>query len=259
MSLLPRRLTFQLTPLLDLLLIVIFAQYMEVRQRSAEVEQNVRQESGERVARLEERLDAEQQQRQQLQKKAVALQAALAESRERQERIGDLLAKLFRVPENVVQEVTGAAVPDGESRQSEQRQQLEAALRELSQKRGREIVEQLLTYQELRKRCDVWELYIRDNGVVVFDTGRRTGTLRDYETSAGFREEFLEQYEPPPRQKSLVIVLVSYGDCRFVLRRAVLDALPKLVHKLQAESGGRTRYEFANLGYRPQAADRSVK
>ena len=36
MRLLRRRLTLQLTPLLDLLLIVIFAQYMEMRQQTVE-------------------------------------------------------------------------------------------------------------------------------------------------------------------------------------------------------------------------------
>ncbi len=37
MTILPRKLTLQLTPLLDLLLIVIFAQYMEVKQTGEKV------------------------------------------------------------------------------------------------------------------------------------------------------------------------------------------------------------------------------
>ena len=45
-----KKLTFQLTPLLDLLLIVIFAQYMEVQHTSAQAEQEIERRADERTA-----------------------------------------------------------------------------------------------------------------------------------------------------------------------------------------------------------------
>ena len=42
-----RRMTFQLTPLLDLLLIVIFAQYMEVQQKAESAQTEVEQQKTE--------------------------------------------------------------------------------------------------------------------------------------------------------------------------------------------------------------------
>ena len=47
-----RRLMFQLTPLLDLLLIVIFAQYMEVQQTAETGEQELREREAEMTQRL---------------------------------------------------------------------------------------------------------------------------------------------------------------------------------------------------------------
>jgi len=75
MSLRTRRTVFQLTPLLDLLLIIIFAQYMDVRQAGAKQEEWFDKEAGQIKREALSIAEQEAERRQN-----VEMQLALAES-----------------------------------------------------------------------------------------------------------------------------------------------------------------------------------
>jgi hypothetical protein len=61
-----------------------------------------------------------------------------------------------------------------------------------------------------------------------------------------------ERYRTLPQPKSLVIVVLSYGNVRAAAYEAALTGLPTVIEKMQADAAGRTRFEYAVLGYDPQ-------
>lgn len=271
---LPRKLTFQLTPLLDLLLIIIFAQYMDVRDTQAESESAIRKEAtaqveslesqseqdqkliastGLQVAELERELAATQEQiaqARQLQLDNMELKEALRRALEQQKLAGDLVAELFQVPQELVDNSLKPRTQSEAVRSPAETEKLRTAFKELAQQRGREVVRHLLTFEELRKRCDIWELYIEENGIIRFSTGKQKHSFRA-NTSDAFVGQLFARYKTLPQPKGLVIILVSYGDARAGTRQVVLEGLPKATDRMRADSNGRSRFEYAILGYTP--------
>lgn len=269
MKLLPRKLSFQLTPLLDLLLIVIFAQYLEMQETTERQEAELRQEAQSRVAaarqeyrqalgRLSaarEQLDALQQRKSELQqqweKRETVLEESLRRAIRQQKRVGDLVAELFDVPEGLIEQ---ALDPRNNARRSEQeREELRQAFEELARQRGRAVIRHLLTYEEIRKRADVWELYVTEDGMIVLTAGDNTYRFRA-ETPEMFEQKLFARYKSLPQPKSLVIILFSYGDAKAGTREAVLEGLPRVAGRMRADTSGRTRFEYANLGFQPRSA-----
>lgn len=250
--------TFQLTPLLDLLLIVIFAQYMDVREtqhstRSAFDQQLVAAES----AVAESAADARRAQRalERLELRAedqlTQLEDALATAVEQQSEIGEILTELFQVPQELVDEMLAARQATQQPLSPDEVQRMREAFAQFAIKRGREIVKHLITYDELRKRCDVWEIYVKTNGVVLFTTGQEVFEFRVQD-----QEDFLRKVDSRVRSlsepKGLVIILFSHGDARLGVLDSILKGLPELTERLRRASNGRTRFEYALLGYSPE-------
>lgn len=269
MRLAPRRLTLQLTSLLDLLLIVIFAQYMEVREQTKEV-QTVATQRQERLETVEENLstlrarhaaaaaalEAERQRLAEIAERNEQLQETAERLREQRDTVGELAAELFRVPPDLAEQ---ALLPGGRSvstLSSEELEQVRQRFRELAQMRGTEIVEHLLTYNELRKRADVWDIHIAENGLFKLGTGERTAQFRA-ETPEQFAARLFDAYKDLPQPKGLVVILLSWGDARAVWRQAALQGLPLATMRMRDDSGGRTRFEYAVLGYRPRGNTKS--
>lgn len=276
MTLRPRRIALQLTPLLDLLLIVLFAQYLELREgedrrstafaarqadlgsevsalqarHAADLEKFAAERSVEaaRLATSDERRTALERELRSVDEERSELAARLERALARQEQIGNVLRDAFRIPPEVVARVLSPE--NGTTRSSEEIARLQAAVRELAEKRGRDVVRHVLTVEEIRKRCDVWELHVRDNDLIVLATGERSVEFRA-DAPESFTTRLFDRYKSLPQPKGLVIILVSYGDATVGTVRAVLDGLPAAVSRLQADSGGRTRFEYAVLGFDP--------
>ena len=252
-----RRLTFQLTPLLDLLLIVFFAQYLEVR--TVVREETTRLQASQQS--LNEELDEALHQLLALKEKLTDLDDLKADRRAlsqevrrmqtQRDLIGEMVVQLFRVPESVVDAVVRETSPLGPGPTSAEVRQLKEQLEKLGQEHGEEIVEHLLTFHELRKRCDLWEIYIQDDGQVVFTAESQRQVFRA-ERKESFIAGLYEAYKSLPQPKSLVLILVSYGDARLGVRQAVIDGLPPALEKIRADDEGRSRYDFAVLGFRPE-------
>jgi septal ring factor EnvC (AmiA/AmiB activator) len=118
-----KKLTFQLTPLLDLLLIVIFAQYMEVQQTSARAEQEIARRADEQTAaalkaqmEAERRLAELQGQRQSLQGQLEDQLADLSEEMQdvlnQRKDLADFVARLFQIPKEVLERALAATEKD---------------------------------------------------------------------------------------------------------------------------------------------------
>ena len=254
---LKRRMTFQLTPLLDLLLIVIFAQYMEVQQQSdqqaavhASEMDDAREKFESQLAELETDAKTTEELLVELREREQQLREELERSIREQGAIGSTVSEIFRLPKEMLDDAIERRNESGQPLSAEDEKQLRETFRRLARERGLDVVKHLMTYQELRKRCDVWEIYVADNGLVTFTTGEDT-----FEFRASSREDFVDQvmqrFRTVEEPKSLVIMIFSYGDARVGVLEPVLNGMPGLTTRMRDAYSGRSRFEYAVLGYSP--------
>lgn len=265
-----RRLTMQLTPLLDLLLIVIFAQFMDVQEREATtvdeahraVEQRQRaeaelteleathQEAIDFLTRAAEVVKELRSKNRTLSEQNEQLEAEVDQVIAQQRLLGELVSELFRLPESVIAQVLTPDGAAGPAATAEERERLEAKFRELSQQNAGRMIRHLLSFEEMRKRCDLWELHIDETGWF---------TLRAGNEMRGFRadspEEFANRlyaiYKSLPAPKPLVVIMLSYGDARADVREAAIQGLPQVTDRMREDAGGFIRFEYAVLGFQP--------
>lgn len=256
----PRRIAFQLTSLLDLLLIVFFSQYLEVRIRADQQQdqwlseqdawrrqQNVVQEQ---VTALEQRV----LELQSAEVESSTLRNDLKEERLQRDRLGQLVAEFFRVPAATVDQILSQWRTGTPGVKSQDRSDIPAEVRRLAAGHSQDVIEHLLTFDELRKRSDLWTLYLREDGLFVIHAEGGHAEFRA-DTADGFASQIRKFLKTQPETKSLVLLLVSYGDARFDVRQAMFAALPEAMKQLREESGDRSRFDYAILGYRTPAPE----
>ena len=266
------RLRFQLTPLLDLLLIIVFAQFLEVRETADAREQFEAARFAEQTADLEsratelakrfdrrvaelERIEAQvRAERSELQSERNAALDAADDAAQREDRAGELLAKLLDLPADLLEQVDpppGSPVADDVAAA---RRRAEA----LRQSRGAEVLRFLVGYEELLKRAEIWTLHVDASGRVALSAGGETIDFRLERGGQDARaEEFADRlfaaYKMLPQPKGLVVILVSYGRrARAGDYQPVLDGLSEAVRRLRIDQAARTQFEFAVLGATPE-------
>ena len=238
-----RKLTLQLTPLLDLLLIVFFAQYMELQRLTAEAQTRSREQASSAEEARRELAD----ERRALEEKASRLSGRASEAEEQRRVIGELAAELFRVPPELAGQLLQPQ--PGTVLTPEEVGALRARLRRFGEMQADELVRHLLTYNELLKRADVWDLYIDADGVVTFDTGERSFTFRA-SSPEDFAAALFQRYKALPQPKGLVIMLLSYGDITEVRAQAARNGLRMAAERMRDDSDRRSQFEYAILGLR---------
>jgi hypothetical protein len=271
-----RKLTLQLTPLLDLMLIVFFLQYLQMREREvsrASAAETVQQDS----VRLSEELEAARRVAAESTRLAQLLRIQLSDERaknaelaatataerqrtdrllSREELLGQMVVELFGVPKSEVDQVLGDKSA-GVNRTPEQLQELRQRFHDLASAKSGKMIRHLLLYDEIRKRCDVWELFIDAQHVVTVSAGNRRETFRLHLLDGGdpdiprFENEFFEVYRALPDSKSLVVILLTYDrQARLIVTEAVGKALPQITRRLTDDARGQIRFEYADLGIR---------
>lgn len=275
----PARLSLRLTPLLDLLLIVIFAQYMDVQQSVEKRERDFRT----RLAELErlageqrtnaERLRAELRALTGRHDRLVEQNAALAAQRDslqqlveqltdtikrqsldlqreadRRRELAGIFKTLFEIPEPVLRAVMERHERPETLRSKRDVQRLIERLQRLRDAEPELVLEHFTVVGELLKRCDLWRLYLAQNGTFLLWAADRTFRFTA-ETPDEVAEELFRIYKALPEPKSLVIVLLSYGDVRFAVYDAALRGLPRALVRMQADRQGKTRFEYTVMGF----------
>jgi hypothetical protein len=245
-----RRLTFQLVSLFDLLIIIVFAQYFGLREKTqAEMAD---------IAREAEANAGGTQFRKELDQRTLELEAVRAESARKElelsedlkrtrgdlTRLGTLVAEMFNLPSEALEQVLRAHSPAEAER-------IRKAVRDLSANRSSEAVRHILTLAELEKRCDLWQVHIRDDGGYVFTANDHTSRFRA-DSPERFASELFKQYKSLPQPKSLVLILLSWGDAALQSRTAAVDGLELVVDRMRADTDRRSRFEYSLLGYIPQ-------
>ncbi|MFH1303951.1 MAG: hypothetical protein ABIK07_23070 [Planctomycetota bacterium] len=281
-----RRLTFQLTPLLDLLLIVIFAQFMDTQETTARIEQRAEhqvEQAEQKVEKLstisesalqkikelselnqqsrrdavkaaETAIEMEQRTRAQQQlseKQNQELTEQLKVAQEQRNLVAELVQQLFQLPDQIIDPLLESkAEPDSEKTKAEI-ERIKQQLQELAGAKAEDVIRHFLTYDELTKRSDIWELYLTENGVFRLKIGKQSTDFRADSVSS-FVDRFYAIYKTVPQPKSLVIILFSYGDAKASVRFAATQGLPLIAERMRADSSGRTRYEYAVMGFAPE-------
>lgn len=263
-----RRLTLQLTPLLDLLLIVIFAQYMEVQETSAQTQQRIEQQTAEQISAVEQQkenqqltLEATQQQLQQSEKELKTVREEFAQREKdwqktlksvlkREEDAGNAISQLFGLPDNFVEKTIDPRINNVSIRSPEEIKKLNEAFQNLAQKRGYDVIKYFLTFEEIRKRCDIWDLHITEADKTLLSTGANSFEFRASDTIK-FEAELFRCYKTLSQPKGLVIILLSYDDATLGTVQAAVDALPNATERMRSDSNGRSRFEYTVLGYTP--------
>ena len=249
-----RRLTLQLTPLLDLLLIVIFAQYMEVRTVARQEAERIQAER--EVARTD--LETVRNQLAELQQQLAEWDRKHRETERSdyadQEKLGRLFGELFRIPEATIQKIAKRRSSDEAELSAAEIAELKSEFKALSVARADQIVDHLLTFAEMKKRFDVWELYVGHDDSLLITAGQHQKRLvpDDIETPESFVDEFFKLYKSFPQSKNIVLILVSYGDSQLRYRWAVANGLPTVAERMRQDSNATVKFEYAVLGFRPE-------
>lgn len=272
----PRRLTFQLTPLLDLLLIVLFAQFLEVRNTTVDQERTTSAQvenlelTGEQTSaalatlqsehdRLLKKLLAKDDElsqlnlaRQDLAARGFELEQEVDRISAEREAIASLYPKLFDLPDEVVKQLFAK----GDRPLTEDEiERLREQFKLFATMRPGESARHILTVDEMWKRCDVWSLYIKSSGLTVVTAGDRSSQF-EATTAKEFEKELYEFYRTVPPQKSLVILLLSYGNIDANVYEAAIEGLPKAAERMRSAAGGRSRFESAVLGFDPMPPEK---
>ena len=241
-----RKITLQLVPLLDLMLIVIFAQYMSMREQSQQHE-----------ARAAQAVSSVEEQRRQLEEEraAVAEQRRQAEmiadkALDQRDLVGQLASELFNLPDETVAKLLRQRFSDDDPPSADEVAEIQEEFRRLKGRRGQEIVRHLLTFSEIRKRCEIWELYVADSGLTALRTPSEQTEFRA-ETPTIFATK-LANFRTRKESSKMVLVLLTYGDVTAPIYEAALTGLPLAIERMQLEAGGRTRFEYGVLGFEPR-------
>ncbi len=190
--LLPKKLTFQLTPLLDLLLIVIFAQYMEMQQTSAKAEKEVSQRAEEKTAEAEDAKKKAEERERQAAKKLEELEnqsdSALSELKKKlsekseeldrelasREEVKKLIAKFFAIDKEKLDKLLAADT----NRKEQEKQELQKLQKQLADAAKNEAIKHLLTHDAMRKQVDVWEVFVDEERIVRLKAGQEDRSFR---------------------------------------------------------------------------------
>jgi hypothetical protein len=268
-----RRITLQLVPLLDLLFIVLFAQYIDLqdatrnevgaaavqRAQAESAQQEAEQLRADALARLEE-LNRKSEQWD-IERRRLARELELAreegakegQAREEMERlaardrqaIGALVKDVLNVSDDVIQDVLRTSTPV-------ERQRLQSSFELMKAQSASGIVHHLRTTEELKKRADVWEVYIGDDNSVrvtmVDEVVAQSLQVKNADQVANQLAALARQQGEP---KSLVIIVLSWSNADRRTRVAVRDGLDRMVPVLKAVWPGK-RIEVAQLGYTPE-------
>jgi hypothetical protein len=291
MTLFPRKLTFQLTPLLDLLLIVIFAQYLDVRDKTAQDRETQSTES----AALKSSAARAAEERHAIAAKLAATETELNLARARLDNIGesvrkkladkdedarrlakqrDLLAKalgeIFRLPEQTLRDVMKPLAGKDAARAAEELRKIRRRIEKLRNSAPQQIVRHVVKYEELLKRCDLWEIHVDPRNNVRIAIGPKVHqfrfTAREFQATGNERKDREERrryvrdlrqdfdrklfafYKSLPQTKNVIIVLTSRESETTAAYLVAKAGIQDTADHIARESAGRITLVSTDLG-----------
>ncbi|GAB5444639.1 MAG: hypothetical protein Fues2KO_49880 [Fuerstiella sp.] len=254
----PRRLTFQLTPLLDLLLIVIFAQYMEVQQKAESAQAELKQQQQDLADQFQQGRQALEQQFQQREQQLAANQQQVEREREeyrqqfenivqQHQQAGSAIADALNLPGRLVEQVMRLNT-SGDPQQARNVDSAGERLSQAIEARGSEMVRWLLRFNEMQKHVSIWEVHVLENGQALLSDGEQQARL-SFSSQDEFVTQAFEASKAFTEPKPLVIILLSWGNPQAIQRRRATDGMLPLVERLRADAGNTRWFDFSLMGY----------
>lgn len=256
-----RSIRFQLTSLMDLLLIIVFAQYLDFHRSSDAARAQTEQEIAATQQQLESAFEVQRDELAQMRQRLILENRQLRQQREESKLVAEeaqrrqaltetLVQKLLEVDPNVID---AELSPESSTETLQAAQDRAEAIRKADSTR---LLRFLTGYDELLKRAEVWTLHVSDRGDTELIPGQELEGQRfrlEAPTQMGRAEEFVTQmraaYSQIPQPKGLVVILVSFSPRAIAGNyQPVLDAMPDVIDWLNKDSGGRTRFEYAVIG-----------
>jgi len=241
-----RRLVVQLASLVDLLFVILFLQYMQLRlishrQAVAEKERltqavtaanDARGVTNQVVRNLEQLQNENRQLTEELETKKKQILGLEGKSKEVARMAEEELLFVAKAAQDMLGvDLTPAlkdCLPDD----------IGAIKRLLGKLRTADpaaIVQHLRTTREIQKLCTIWDVYLNEDGVVRLRCGDSTRTFRPRDEN-DFAKQFFDTSKEAGEPKSLVVILRTFGDAQLAARECVEKGL-ELTKKvfLQAE------------------------
>lgn len=239
---------FQLAPLVDLLLIVVFAQFLDIRETSSREDARVTRElveAREETARLNQQIDRARDEAERLRTR----QKDLAR------RSGQAIAAIteaFDIDAATPGEMESWVGDQNESRSERVRQIADR----VAQASPEEVIRFLIGHAELLKRAEIWHLHADADRRILLSADQRDLVMRlerdgqDSRTTE-LQDKLFAAYKQLPQPKGLVVILVSYSpDSIAGIYQPLLDAMPRAVERMRNDLP-LTRFEYTTLGATP--------
>jgi hypothetical protein len=249
-----RRLALQLTPLLDLLLIVMFSQYIENRDNTRAAEQQLRTQRTEMESELNQRrADLEQEfanDRKTVEDLRKVYDERFRSLIDQHHQIGSLLAESLNLPGVAVAEILKlrtSGSPEDAERLTEATERLQSVMKS----RGEEVFRFLIKVDEMQKHVSVWEVHVLDNGQARISDGDQSAVV-DFESEAEFSARLFEASKSFADSRTLVILLLTWGDAQGGARQRASNGMPLLSEKLRRDADGTRWYDFSIVGFRQE-------
>ncbi|MEM1227589.1 MAG: hypothetical protein AAGJ40_17965 [Planctomycetota bacterium] len=269
-----RRTRFQLTPLLDLLLIIVFAQFLDVRQTSQDQAMTLARQSEkltDRYARLSAELEGQRQALRQEQSSLRAARDAARADRDLALATAQMEAARLREATEQIQAalklddetVASFGIAGGETSAQDIDSAVDAALR-LSQADSATLLRFMVSHGELLKRADVWNVHASDRGEIRLMAGDQTQRIRLESVSQRERtdevvERLFAAYKQLEQPDGLVVVLVSFSPRSVAgVYQPLVDAVPETLRRLRVDLP-QTRFEYSVLGTTPDPVTLSTR
>ena len=246
-----RRLALQLTPMLDLMLIVLFSQYLENRERSESQLQNLRQEQAAVEQQALEQQQIMEQELQRINQIAATYDERYRSILSRHQTAGEVLRSTLNLPQRALQQILELQSED----RVQDAQRLEQAVGRLQTQldaSGDELFRFLMQVDEMQKRVTFWEVHISESGSAVISDGQRQ-FLADFSSSEEFasRLGMLSQNFSDPH--NLVLVILTWGDkASLRYRLSAQQGLPLLLDALRQDAGGTRWFDSSVIGHCPE-------
>ncbi len=269
-----RRITLQLTPLLDLLLVVIFAQYIHMEQTAGRQVEAAASEAQVRIDAIGEEIETARKERsdadikrlqafEELKGRDETLTEARGEISALRTRVKELeisseeqrrqhredLTRLGRIAANLLRIDPVLFAETMESLPADEVRGLKEGFEDLRGKSAEALIRHLREIDAIRKRCDLWEVHIETEGRILF---RFTGADEADSFWAGSSEDFVLKAQKgiarAAEPKSLVLILFSYSDATWGARQPVEEGVDLLKIWLRKEFTGKA-FHVARMGY----------
>ncbi len=273
-----RRMVVQLASLVDLLFVILFLQYMQLRvasQRQAVASQL--QAVGERELRTraeQAAKSAEEKEKSALAVKETAMAQVdkLVRLRDNNQRLNDEIKALNKQLAELREKTQDAdkRIIEEEKRADAERQDLAKIVQgmlgvdigpalknapqkdigalkrqweELEEASPGAIVQHLRKTAEMQKLCSIWEVHVNEDGTVRLRFGDAPWTFRP-KNADDFAQQVYDKSKETGEPKSLVLVLETFGNAQLATRNNVKKGLKIAADLLKAQWPGK-RFEIA--------------